>query len=98
MRLKNHLHRRRRSSLVMHDTRLYPWSIEKEGRRKHLAPRMRNDLFKGRVPVIVVKDNTGQSIGRDLYGYSFLTAMLSNSQTLNIVFEDCRGWKNGNMI
>src|SRR5258708_3011904 len=94
VRLENHLRRRRRSSFVMHDTWLCPWSIEKEGRWADGAPRMGDDLFKSRPPVVLVKDNPRHAIGRDLYGQCFLAGIFNDPKALHIVFEDFRDRKN----
>jgi len=58
---------------------------------------MGDDLFQSRPPVVLVKDKTRHSIGRDLYCHCLLTAIYSYPQALNIVFEDFRGWENGNL-
>jgi hypothetical protein len=58
---------------------------------------MGDDLFKSRPPFVLVKDKTRHAIGRDLDGHCFLTAIFRYPQALYIVFEDVRGWENGNL-
>jgi len=81
----------------MHDAWLYPCSIEKKGRWAGRAPRMGDNLFKSRPPVVLVKDKTRHSIGRDLDCHCFLTAIFSGPQALHIVFEDVRDREKGKL-
>jgi len=81
----------------MHDTWLCAWSIEKEGRWVGGAPRMGDDLFKSRPPVVVLKDNPRHAIGRDFDCHSFLAGIFGSPKALNIVFEDFRDRENGKL-
>jgi hypothetical protein len=55
---------------------------------------MGEDLFKGGVPVGLMKDHPWHSIGRDLDDHCFLAAIFSGPHALHLVFED--GWRREN--
>jgi hypothetical protein len=55
---------------------------------------MGDDLFKSSLPIVLMKDNPGHTIGRDLYGYCLLATIFSYPHALDIVFENFWWWKN----
>lgn len=94
-RLENHMHRCERCFFVCHDAGLDHGAGEKEGRWAKAASRMGNDVFESSVPVVVMKDHSWCTIGRDLNDHGFLATIVGDLYALYLVFEDGWRWENG---
>src|SRR5258708_19546503 len=94
-RLENHMHRCESCFFVCHDAGLDHGSREKEGRWAKAASRMGDDVFKSSVPLIVMKDHSWRTSGRDFNGHSFLATIVGDPYALYLVFEDGWRWENG---
>src|SRR5690606_14595924 len=94
VRLKNHLNTGIRSGFVIHDTWRDHRAIEKE-RRRVSDVRRGDDVFKCRVPVMMLKGNTGQRSGRDFHRQPFL--VLSDPEAFNVPHQWFR-WRDDNKL